>query len=134
VGDPVGVSVRKSGHENVYLQVNGKLRGYVLARIVWFLTHGVQAKGVVEHADCNPKNNCPSNLRLATQSQNMANTRVGRTGNTEKGVYQDRRNGKWHFQVCKESKVSGGYGFKTREAAYAARMKKATELFGEFAR
>lgn len=125
---------RKSGHENVYLTVDGKLRGYVKSRIIWFLRTGEYPDRLVEHKDCNPKNNSVENLRLATQSQNMANIQVGRTGKHKKGVYLDKRVGKYYVQVQKDGRVFSKTGFATFDEAYAVRQQMADKLFGEFAR
>ena len=134
VGDPVGFSTRKTGHRNVYLQINGKLRGFVYARVVWFLHTGQYPELEIDHIDCNPLNDHPANLRLATRSQNLHNTRFGRTRAKFKGTYQDKRSKKWHCQVQVAGKVHGQYGFETQEQAYAARQALATELHGAFAR
>ncbi len=133
-GDLVGRSIRKSGHENVFLTIDGKLKGFVLARIIWFLRTGEYPELEVEHKDCNPQNNSESNLRLASRSQNMANTMIGRTGNHKKGVYMDKRTGKYYVQVQCEKKVHSLCGFSSFDDAYAARTKLAQSLFGEFAR
>jgi HNH endonuclease len=133
-GSPVSVSCRHSGHQNVYMHYNEKLRGYVLARIIWFLRTGEYPDLFVEHKDGNPQNNSVENLRLATQSQNMANTKIGRTGNEKKGVYYDKRVNKYYTQVQKEGKVYSKTGFTSFDDAYAARQSLAHSLFGEFAR
>ena len=134
IGDLVGKSVRKSGHENIFLVINGKFRGFVLSRIIWLLRTGEYPELEVEHKDCNPKNNSEENLRLASRSQNMANTRCGRTGNQKKGVFMDKKTGKYHVQVQCCGKVHGIYGFNSFDEAYLARTKLAESLFGEFAR
>lgn len=133
-GQKVAASTRASGHQNVYLRYNNKLTGYVLARIVWFLRTGEYPVLLVEHKDCNPKNNSIENLRLANQSQNMANAKFGRTGNQKKGVYYDKRSKKYYTQVQKDGKVYSKAGFVSFNDAYIARQSLANKLFGEFAR
>jgi hypothetical protein len=133
-GKKVCSSDRRSGHENVYLRYAGKLRGYVKARIIWFFRTGEYPTLYVEHKDCNPKNNSADNLRLATHSENMANASVGRTGRTKKGVYLDKRVGKYYAQVQKDGIVVSKSGFDTFDEAYIARQQIASKLFGEFAR
>lgn len=134
IGKPVSISERPSGHQNIFLRYDGKLRGYVLSRIIWLLRHGVYPEILVEHKDCNPKNNSVENLRLSTQSQNMANTRTGRTGRIKKGVYLDIRTQKYYTQVQKDGRVYSKCGFVNFEDAYKARQELAIQLFGEFAR
>jgi hypothetical protein len=127
IGDPVGKTVRKSKHENVFLWMGKKQKGFVLARIIWLLRTGDYPSLEVEHKDGNPQNNSVSNLRLATRSQNMANKEA-------KGIWQDKRSGKWHTQIQCEGVVHGKYGFDTPEAAQLYRNAKAVELFGEYTR
>lgn len=134
IGDPVGFSVRKSGHRNVFLSINGKLAGFVYARVVWFLHHGQLPLEEVDHIDCNPQNDRIENLRLATRSQNCQNTRYGRTRKEFKGTFRDKRNGKWSCQIQVLGKVHGKYGFSTEQEAHEARQQLAKELHGEFAR
>ena len=133
-GHNVATTARNSGHLNVYLYFNGKLRGYSMARIIWFLRTGEYPELHVEHKDCNPLNNSVENLRLATHSQNMANISVGRTGNAKKGVYLDKRTLRYYVQVQKDGIVHSKCGFMGFDEAYAFRQVLAKELLGEFAR
>jgi hypothetical protein len=133
-GKPVAKSVLKSGHQNVFLRYDNKLHGYVLARVIWFLRTGEYPSLHVEHKNCNPKDNSTGNLRLASHSQNMANMSIGRTGNTKKGVYLDKRTNIFYVQVQKDGRVHSRCGFKDFESAYLCRQSLAKELFGEFAR
>ena len=134
VGDPVGFSVRKAGHKNVYLTIGGKLQGFVYARVVWMLHYGKWPEQEIDHIDCNPQNDAIENLRQASREENNQNTRFGRSGKTCKGTFQDKRTGKWHCQVQAFGKVHGRYGFETEQQAYDARMALAKDLHGEFAR
>ena len=133
IGDPVGFSTRKSGHKNIYLTINKKFRGFVYARVVWLLHHGVWPDGEVDHIDCNSQNDSIENLRIVNRFQNCQNTR-GRTHKLFKGTFQDKRNGKWHCQLQAYGKVYGKYGFATQLEAYEARQKLAQEFHGEYAR
>ena len=133
-GQKVCTTAQKSGHLNVYLFFDKKLRGYAAARIIWFLRTGEYPNLHVEHKDCNPLNNSVGNLRLATQSQNMANMSVGRTGNAKKGVYYDKRTSRYYVQVQKDGIVHSRCSFAGFDEAYAVRQVLAKELFGEFAR
>lgn len=134
VGHPVATSSRKTGHLNVFLHFDKKLRGYSAARIIWFLRTDEYPILHVEHKDCNPLNNSIENLRLATHSENMANMSVGRTGNSKKGVYQSKKSGKYYVQVQKDGIVHSRCGFLDFDSAYDCRQSLAKELFGEFAR
>ena len=134
IGDPVGFSARKSGHKNVYLTLNGKLQGFVYARVVWMLHYGEWPEKEIDHMDCNSQNDAIENLRQASREENNQNTRFGRNRKSCKGTYQDKRSGKWHCQVQAFGKVYGRYGFETEQQAYEARMVLAKDLHGEFAR
>ncbi len=134
IGDPVGFSTRKSGHKNIYLFVDGKLRGFVYARVVWLLHYGEWPSQEIDHIDCNSQNDKIENLRIATRFENCQNTRYGRTQRPFKGTYQDKKTGKWHCQIQAFGKVHGVYGFLTQEDAYQARQQLAKKLHGEFAR
>lgn len=89
---------------------------------------------VVDHIDGDGLNNTRSNLRLATQSQNMGNQ--GRSiANTSgfKGVSWHKGRGKWQAQI-KVGRVNKWIGcYDDPAEAHAAYMTAACELFGEFA-
>lgn len=87
----------------------------------------------IDHIDGNPLNNRRSNLRLATSSQNSANTRA-RAGRTlPKGVYLTK-SGRFEakIQIKGESIFIGVYD--SPEEAARAYDKAAVIHFGDFAR
>ena len=133
VGDVVGISTRPSGHQNVVLSINGKLKAFVLARIVWFLRNNEYPTLEVEHKDCDPKNNSIENLRLSNRSQNLCNTRI-RSDNTtgHKGIYSQC--GKWVVQIWKDSKCHNLGMYKSIETAITIRNLGVQRFHGEFAR
>lgn len=90
------------------------------------------AKGqVVDHIDGDGLNNKRSNLRICTQSQNVANSR-SRSGKL-KGIWQIH-NGRWTAQVAKDGKrYHLGY-FSTPDEAFEAYKLAAKRLHGEFTR
>jgi hypothetical protein len=89
----------------------------------------------IDHKDCNPLNNCWSNLRACSATQNSANKgRLIRNTSGAKGVSWETRDGKWRAQIrVKGKSIHLGYRVSMEEAAslYAA---AAREIFGEFAR
>jgi hypothetical protein len=74
------------------------------------------------------------NLRLATSSQNCANSPKSKNNTSGyKGVTWHKQHKKWYAQISKDRKnYFLGLYFKAEEAALAYN-KKALELFGEFA-
>lgn len=134
IEDQVGKSILKSGHANVFLQINGKPQGYVLARIVWFLNTGEYPLLEVDHMDRNPSNNAFNNLRLASRSQNCSNRGVNHNKNGVKGIWRRYGDtGNWVVQVWVNRKAITKAGFKTLEEAIAYRQEKIVELHGNFA-
>lgn len=104
----------------------GSLHRYVYERMT-----GVWLKGnlrVIDHIDRNGLNNLRSNLRLATNGQNIANRElsiVSRSG--FRGVRQSP-NGRWVAKVAANHLGT----FDTIEEAVAAYHKAAKERWGEF--
>lgn len=92
----------------------------------------------VDHRDRNGLNNKRENLRIATQSQNMANTGLLKSNTSGyKGVYWHTCSKPWKCGwrmqiICKNKRYTKG-PFKIKEDAARAYDKKALELFGEFA-
>lgn len=89
----------------------------------------------VDHADNNPLNNRRSNLRLATTSQNCANTKIYKNNTSGvKGVSYFKRENRWQATITYQRKfIHLGY-YKTFEEAVEARQQAALKYFGEFAR
>ncbi len=89
----------------------------------------------VDHKDGNPLNNCRSNLRFATDSQNQANRHKMRFTHSSlyRGVSWHSRKKKWIAHIgYKRKLIHLGY-YKNEIDAARAYDKAAKELFGEFA-
>lgn len=86
----------------------------------------------VDHINMDTLDNCRSNLRLATNSQNCMNRRK-RSDNTSgfKGVAPHGK--KWRAYINKDGKRTNIGTFATPELAFAARCTAAKILHGEFA-
>lgn len=86
----------------------------------------------IDHADRNRLNNCRSNLRLCTHSQNVSNGSPRRTNTSGfRGVVRCRK--KWLAQIKKDYKQYTIGIFLSREDAARAYDERAKEFFGEFA-
>jgi|ERR1041385_872703 hypothetical protein len=91
-------------------------------------------RSIIDHIDRNPFNNQRSNLRVCTQSQNLANsTKRKGTISKYKGVTWDKSRNVWKAQIQFEYKhINIGY-FNSENEAARAYDRKAKRLFGEFA-
>lgn len=123
-------SLDSKGH--IQIEINYKS---ILAHILaYFYIYKKWPTKDVDHYDKNRSNNAIKNLREATESQNIANSKV-RKDNTSgyKGVYFYKASKKWKAQIqANKIKIHLGY-FNTPQEAHAAYCKAAQELFGEFA-
>jgi hypothetical protein len=90
---------------------------------------------VCDHKDGNGLNNCKSNLRTCNLFQNARNRCKHKNGiSTFKGVYLDKRHGRYQSSIRVNGKnISQGY-FKDQESAAIAYDNAAKKYFGDFAR
>lgn len=89
----------------------------------------------VDHRDNNPLNNLRSNLRPATHSQNIRNSKKPSTNTSGfKGVYWNKSDCRWVAQINVNGKKISLGRFSDPQKAYEAYCKAAKEHFGEFAR
>jgi len=115
-------------------KVNGRQITILMHREVMGLGPGRKIQ--VDHIDPpSTLDNRRSNLRLATNSQNMLNR--GRQGNNKsgyKGVFFCPRYGKWQATIYLNRKIHYLGRFYSAEAAHLAYEAKSKELHGEFSR
>jgi hypothetical protein len=126
-GDVAG-SMRKDG----YWRIGFRGRQYLASRLAWWLVMGDWPSRYIDHANGIPLDNRFSNLRPATQSQNMANRRGSRPAGM-KGVIP-RPSGRFCSVVTCNGKPHYLGTFDTAEEAHAAYAAKAAILHGNFAR
>ena len=105
---------------------------YTVSRVIWKFMTGKDPTSFIDHKDLNTQNNCWSNLRCATQSQNGINrkTTVGASGVIGIRVNKQKT---WDARIHKDKKYIYLGAFPTKELAIAARRKAERELYGEFA-
>ena len=137
-GDTAGTVHVANGNKYlvVYLSIDGKSSHYVVHRIAWLYVTGEDPGDfVIDHIDGDSLNNCFSNLRKATHSQNICNSKL-RKDNVAglKGVcFRSQRNN-YQASIKKNGKKIYLGTFDTPELAHMAYCKAAAELHGDFAR
>ncbi len=90
---------------------------------------------VIDHANRNPLDNRRENLRVATQSQNMANSKsYSGLSSPYKGVSWSAKDKKWRAAIRDGGKTKFLGNFNTEEAAYAAYVTAGERIFGSFLR
>lgn len=106
---------------------------YLAHRLAWLYVTGAWPTGMVDHVNCNPLDNRFANLRIATNSQNLANQRLNsRNTSGFKGVTSYR--GRWRATLVKNRKSNHLGYFDTPLEAHEAYCAAAKVHFGEFAR
>jgi hypothetical protein len=86
-----------------------------------------------DHKDGDGLNNQRKNLRPCTKSQNSANRRKrNNTTSRFKGVYWNKKAGKWRAQINPNREMKHLGLFRSEEDAARAYDKAALEIFGDF--
>ena len=112
----------------IYNQVPADKTNYLVHRIAYKMYHGVDPLDLqVDHIDGCGLNNRIANLRLATRSQNGANS-------FSKNYRRHHRSGKYEVQVMFDGICHYGGLFELEEDAKVAAKALKKKLHGEFAR
>jgi hypothetical protein len=107
---------------------------YRVHRLAWFYMTGEWPTAEIDHINGKTDDNAWQNLRECTHQQNNHN-QGKRAHNTSgfKNVSWNKRQGKWHVQVCLNYRVHhGGFYVDVHEADLAARELR-QRLHGDFA-
>lgn len=117
-----------------YRKVSVMRKTMYVHHVVFLLHHGFLPKRI-DHKDGNSINNKIENLRAATQSQNIANSKLSKLSTSGyKGVTWRKDTEKWQAQLhCDGKHISLG-SHATKEQAHEAYKVASSKYFGEFAR
>lgn len=137
VYDPTtGKLWRRAGCENAngYRQIWFDGKQHMEHRVAWFLFYGKWPDRQVDHINGDRSDNRISNLRLATNSENLCNRRKPRNNTSGyKGVSWIKRYGAWQATIRVKGKNKNLGLFATREGAADAYRQAALRYHGEFA-
>jgi hypothetical protein len=130
-GKVAGCLVKKMGRWRIKIGY----KGYGRSQLVFLYVYG-WLPSAVDHRNHDALDDCPSNLRAATRSQNNANRRpYKRIVDLPKGVYfRGRERAKpYQSQISINGRLKHLGCFTDPAIAHAAYAKAAIEHFGEFA-
>jgi hypothetical protein len=129
-GNPAGW---RNTHGHTRISVDG--RDYYAHRLAWLWMTREWPPEQIDHINGDPTDNRWKNLRPATPSQNLGNSRHRRNNTSGfKGVYWHRPTGEWRARIMINRRNIHLGLFDTPEAAHAAYLTAAQKHFGEFAR
>lgn len=122
-------------HGSGYLRVCVARRDYLAHRLAWLLVHGKWPPKHIDHINGDKTDNRLCNIRPVEVWQNRANSRKGSGKSSRlKGVSRRSDCDRWAAKVSKQGVTYRLGLFTTEEAAHAAYVAKARELFGDYAR
>ena len=124
VGDIVG-----SQNGDGYLLISVRSRRHKAHRLAWLYVYGAWPEDQIDHINRNRSDNRISNLREATNKQNMQNASK-RSDNTSghPGVSWYKQKSKWQAKITHNQKKIHLGSFTTMEEALSAR-KAAEKLY-----
>jgi hypothetical protein len=119
----------RNGYVNIF--VDG--RSYRAHRLAWLYMTGAWPENDLDHIDGDKSNNAFSNLRQATQSQNMMNSPKKATNTSGvKGVSFNKARGRWEASVRYDGKKKHLGMFEDLSQAESAVVAARNRLHGEF--
>ena len=129
IGDPVGNKCKRKNLTYYEFSLNNI--AYLNHRVYFALKNNKDPGDFeIDHEDHNYENT--GKLRLANRSQQTANQRP-RKGKKYKGVYCDKRDGRYYSRIKLNYKTISLGGYDTEEKAAIAYNEAAKKYFGEFA-
>jgi hypothetical protein len=127
-------SIKKNGHCDVMLPVNGKLKHFQVHRLVaTAFIDNPENKPLVDHINNDGKDNNIWNLRWCTRSENNQNCSISKSNTSSiKGVSWSKQDKNWSVKIQANGKRKYLGSFTTLEEAKEVRQKHAAQLFGDF--
>lgn len=117
----------------VLIKVDQKM--YKAHRLAWLWMTGVWPSHEIDHVDLDKANNRFGNLREATKSQNMHNTKCRSDNSTGfKGVQYDPHRNRFYAKIITAGQKTWLGYHRTAESASAAYQAAAIEQHKDFAR
>lgn len=114
----------------VYARANRNGKMVRLHRFLWELW-GCPSTADIDHVNGDGLDNRRANLRPATRAQNMRNAGpMAHSRSGIRGVYFNRRIGRWYAQIRHQYAIRHLGHFDTKEAAAAARRAEEERLCG----
>src|SRR5262245_35104063 len=122
--------IQITGHGYRYCKIMIAGKCYRVSHLAWLYVHGF-FPAYIDHKNRDSTDDRIANLRQATHSQNMANSKgFARSG--LKGVYTSNNKNKWQANIKVNGKATYIGLFDTPEAAHAAYCAAAKKLHGRF--
>mgnify|MGYP004595400221 CR=1 FL=1 len=113
IGTPPGKGYR-------HARINGTFK--LIHRVVWEYVHGPIPEGMhIDHINGNKNDNCISNLRLVTPTENAQNRP------STKGIYWCKRTNKWVAQIGHQGKTINLGRYEKMTDAQTAYAQAASE-------
>jgi hypothetical protein len=127
----VAGSIMKRANGRSYISISIDGARYLAHILAWVLMTGEWPPLEIDHRDRDGLNNRPDNLRLATSTQNSANSkRQSNNTSGRKGVFFYKRTGKWKAFI---GHTHLGY-YDSLALAEVARAAAEQKQYGEFTR
>jgi hypothetical protein len=129
-GDIAGTK-KNTGH--ICISIIGKR--YLAHRLAWLYEFGEFPELYIDHKNGIPDDNRLENLRLATSSENICNSKIKVSSSTGfKGVSYNKNSNKYVARCWLKGKLFSLGSFDSAEKAHEAYVNKASVVHGEFFR
>jgi len=129
---------KQTGRHDKPMRITINMLGHGIPahHIIWEMHNGPIPKGLlIDHENGNPWDNRISNLRLATNAQNLRNVGPTRRNTSGiRGVSWSRDKRKWYASIRVNGKTMNLGCFVSKGMAAVTRAKAALRYHGEFAR